>query len=467
MNADSKGGIDSRGEVTPVLRPADRLPAMGSRRVTVYGFLALLLAGAWGLYWLVSPGEDVAPAPEETWPRGRWRPVAPLPAGDGGDGAEEREAANAELARVLSLPYSRGGARAPERAGVTRYDPELAAPGYNLYTSGHAPEAILTDMAGRPVHRWRCPFERAFPDRPTGDDAALYFRRARLLPGGDLLALYQGLGLIRLDLESNLRWALPLPVFNDLDPTSDGRILTLVKEPRRIPGLGAGEPVLEDSVLVLDGDGRELERVSLLAALRESPFRPLLDPPGPTADLLHSNTVELLEGGGLEGGHATGPFHKGRWLVSLREVDVVAVVDPNQRRAVWARRGPWKRQHEPVWLDTGRLLVFDNRGGPGGHSRVVELDPESGEVAWSYVGDPPSAFSSPEAGTVARLANGNTLITESELGRAFEVTPEGGVVWEFVSPHRAGPRGGLVATLFEVVRVPTGEIESWLPPGDR
>jgi hypothetical protein len=52
------------------------------------------------------------------------------------------------------------------------------------------------------------------------------------------------------------------------------------------------------------------------------------------------------------------------------------------------------------------------------------------------------------------LWNGNTLITESENGRAIEVTRGGRVVWEFNSPHRAGPRSELVATLFEVLRLP-------------
>ena len=34
-----------------------------------------------------------------------------------------------------------------------------------------------------------------------------------------------------------------------------------------------------------------------------------------------------------------------------------------------------------------------------------------------------------------RLANGNTLITESVNGRAFEVTADGRIVWEFLAPH--------------------------------
>ncbi|HSN89535.1 MAG TPA: hypothetical protein VL025_22425, partial [Thermoanaerobaculia bacterium] len=52
------------------------------------------------------------------------------------------------------------------------------------------------------------------------------------------------------------------------------------------------------------------------------------------------------------------------------------------------------------------------------------------------------------------LPNGNTLLTESENGRAIEVTPEGRIVWELYNPHRAGESNELVAVLFEVVRLP-------------
>lgn len=424
---------------------------MSPRRIAVYGGLALVVAAGLIVRFVVLPAQVVEIPDQERRPRGRWHSVTPPQTGAGGD---------EDLARVLSLPYARGGAPASGRAGVTVHDPERTSPGYNLYTSGHAPEAILVDMDGRVVHRWRCRFERAFPGR-TGDhiseDAVLYFRRARLLPDGGLLALYQGLGLIRLDRSSELVWARPLPVFNDLRLSGDGRILTLVKEPREIPELGRDGPVLEDSVVVLDADGRELRRLSLLAAMRRSRFRGLLEPLGPRADILHSNTVRRLEDD-----HG-GPLREGRLLVSLREIDTVAVVDPRTGRAVWAQRGPWRRQHEPVPLDDGRLLVFDNRGGPEGHSRVVEVDPVTGEVVWSYTGDRPAELSSEQAGTVARLGNGNLLITESERGRAFEITRDGEVVWEFLSPHRTGPGDRLVATLFEVVRLPPEQVEPWLP----
>ena len=45
------------------------------------------------------------------------------------------------------------------------------------------------------------------------------------------------------------------------------------------------------------------------------------------------------------------------------------------------------------------------------------------------------------------------LITESDNGRAIEITRDKEVVWEFYNPHRAGPAEELIATLFELKRV--------------
>ena len=95
------------------------------------------------------------------------------------------------------------------------------------------------------------------------------------------------------------------------------------------------------------------------------------------------------------------------------------------------------------------MLVFDNRLD---FSRVVELDPLTREFLWEYRGDAQNGFFTQTCGSSQRLPNGNTLITESEKGRAFEVTPKNEIVWEFLSPHRAGENQELVATLFEMIR---------------
>lgn len=416
--------------------------------------LALVMAAAVGAHRLAqrNGGE-----PMPTQPPGFWSAAA-APAV-----REDPE----ERARLVSLPYLGGRAPAGGESdrGVVRYDPERAWPGVNLYNSGHGPEALLIDMEGRLLHRWRQPFERAFPGvRPTADTP--FFRRVHLFPDGRLLALYQTGGLVFLDRRSRPLGTCAGNFYNDLwvaeEPGGGGRIWTLAKEAH---GSSAG-PRLDDFLVLLRYQGggercREERRISLTRALERSPFAALLEPRAPRGDVLHANTVVEL---GPETSHVPGlppAFAPGRLLVSLRQIDVVAVVDPETSEAVWARRGPWRAQHEPSLLPTGRLLLFDNRGHDG-FSRLLEIDPASGAVTWSHGGEPPRDFASAIGGTCARLPNGNTLATLSVPGRAVELDPAGEVAWELRTPHRAGEHDELIAMLFEVQRLPEAAVREWL-----
>jgi hypothetical protein len=121
-------------------------------------------------------------------------------------------------------------------------------------------------------------------------------------------------------------------------------------------------------------------------------------------------------------------FKAGQLLVSLRHLDAIVVVDPDSGKAVWAARGPWRAQHDPTFLENGRILLFDNLGSPR-TSRVFEYDPKSQAFPWLYPGDKGNPFVCHIRGQSQRLSNGNTLIAHSDAGEVFEVTPEGEVVW--------------------------------------
>jgi hypothetical protein len=386
--------------------------------------------------------------PVDAYPPGRWT-RAPAPG-------------TSELTALLSLPYLQGKIEAGETSGVTLHDPARAHPGVNLYCSGHAPEAILMDMQGRPLHRWRYRFKDAFPGSPLLQES-LFFRRVALLPDGELLAMFHGTGLIKLDRDSNLLWAAPVAAFNDFFIEADGRILVLHKEARVIPEINPEAPVLEDFVAELTPEGELVGRASLLELFRRPPWDALLATMTDEGDILHSNTVTRLGASAGRRDAGASPFAPGHLLVSLRNVDVLGVLDAGAKEVLWGRRGPWAAQHEPVLLANGNLLLFDNKGGPGESTRVLEIEPSSGEIVWSYGEAEGEALVSPEGGTVARLPNGNTLITASESGRVIELDPSGEIVWEYLSPHRAGTNNELVATLWEVQRLDPAGL-GWLEP---
>jgi len=381
---------------------------------------------------------------------------APNPESPGGAALSE------ELERLQTLGYVQGSQPAGVGVGVTRYDPDRSEAGLNLCTSAHESGAYLMDMAGRTLHRWAVRFEDAWPGVEVKPDQSSRqcWRRVRLLPNGDLLAIWDGAGLVKVDRESRVVWKQWNGAHHDLDVGPDGDIYVIAREAHIMRRVNPAGPVVEDFVLVLDREGKEKSRVSLIEAFeRSDEYRHIWDErPGRDADVLHTNTIELLDGRLADRVPA---FARGNVLVSMRSLDAIAVVDLADRRVVWAAKGPWKAQHEPTVLDSGHLLLFDNVGRRGS-SAVLELEPLTMRTVWEYRGTDAAPFFSSTCGTAQRLGGGNTLVTESDSGRAFEVTPGKEIVWEYLSPHRAGPEGRLVATLFEVHRLHPDFVRSWL-----
>lgn len=361
-----------------------------------------------------------------------------------------------------SLGYLGGTVPASSKSGVTIFRPALADDGLNLLTDGHRAEAILMDMKGHALYRWRFPFEKAFPDAPdtTRGPGRGYWRRVALLPDGGLLGIYEGQGLVRIDRDSRLVWAYPGHAHHDLEVLPDGTIYVLTRKAEILPSIDPEEPVLDDYITVLGPDGRERRRISIVRALQRSPYTALLDDPNDLGDFLHTNTLEILDGR-LAG--RIPAFARGNVLISMASIDTIAVVDMKKESVVWAMRGLWDFQHAPTVLENGRLLVFDNQGDHG-YSRVFEIDPVTQEIPWLYSGAVHGLYSE-TCGTEQRLPNGNTLITESDNGRALEVTAEGETVWEYYTPYRAGDHHELIATLFEVLRLPRDRRLPFLPAG--
>jgi hypothetical protein len=419
--------------------------------VAVYGYLRAPGNGEVKTLDLLTILGDVSARPPDL--PGRWRPAL--------DGTmrpltlEERE----RLEGLEALPYAGGSVAAPGVANVTIYDPDLAYDGLNLYTSGHAPEATLIDMQGKVLHRWSYPIDKVWPGVPYTIHST-FWRRAHLYPNGDLLAIFEGIGILKLDAESNLIWAYGGAAHHEAFVTENGDIYVLTRRGQLVDRINPDQPVLLDAITVLSPRGRIKRLVSILEAFERSEYHHLLRGLRRIGDILHTNSVHVLDGSLA---HLSPVFKKGNVLTSLFKPDVVAIVDMDAGTVVWARSGRpgrWRNQHDPKLLDSGNMLLFDNLGRDG-RSRVVEFDPDTLEFVWEYPGGSGRDLYSKTCGTNDRLPNGNTLITESDNGRALEVTPDKTIVWEFLNPHRAGENDELIATLFELTRIERDFVE-WL-----
>jgi hypothetical protein len=399
----------------------------------------------------------------EQSPPGQWSLAAQAP------DASLTRAQRARIQELQSLGYAGATHTRPSDSGVIFYDAAKASSQPLFYCSGHAPEALLIDRQGRTLHRWSLDYETVRASNPAAflppapDGATACWRRAQLLPDGDILAIFEGHGLIKLDARSRLLWAYPGACHHDLHVDDDGRIWVLTREATVVPRLDPEDPVLLDYFTVLSPDGVEERRISLLEAFERSDYAPFLENAPAAGDIFHTNTLRRLDGSLAS---LSPLFRAGNILTSIREMNVIAILDPRQERIVWALSGLWSRQHDPRLLPTGRILLFDNLGAAG-RSRVIEFDPFSQEIIWSYADGPEHPLFSRTCGACHRLANGNTLIVESDNGHALEVTPDQRIVWEYYNPQRGGEHDELIAAILDMNSLPASFNLDWLPPEAR
>ena len=384
---------------------------------------------------------------------GRWRKPR----------SELTEAQLAEIRQLEAIGYVSGSVEASGATGVTVHDTDKALNGYNFYTSGDRPGAVLMDMTGKVLHQWTFPFAKAFPKASAADrksNGAHHWRRAILLDEGDVLVIYGGLGIIKVDRNSNLVWANSARAHHDAQVLPNGDILTLTRVSHVIPRVNKKSPIAEDYIVLLDPNGDEKQSWSVLEAVERWQGKPIWNPSKQRrGDIFHTNALFQLQRDYI---HAHPQFTKGRVLTSMRALDALALIDLETNSVVWTRTGRFRGQHDPRMLEDGRILFFDNNGRKES-SGVFEYDLKAKKNSWRYIGTDEHPFYSKFCGTADRLPNGNTLITESDNGRAFELTRDKEIVWEFHNPARAGDDNEFIAALFEVERLSEDLDLSWIP----
>ena len=294
---------------------------------------------------------------------------------------------------------------------VRIYDPERAWGGYTLaFYKRRVP--ILMDMNGRIVHSW--PEVRAKS-------------RLRLLPDGSLLTVALGRAVVEYDWEGNRTWEHRLEnrfPHHDVVRLVNGNTLLLVLE--RVRGTDELLEVDREGNLVWSWDSAD----HLVGYSTERAKK--------TRQFSHINSVQELPDNPI---HAGGDerFRPGNLLMSARNLSTIFVVDRQSGAVVWSYSGSLDYQHEAYMIPPGqpghgRILIFDNGfhdPRPLRQSRVLEIDPITAEVTWSYSADD---FYSSIGGVEQPLPNGNVLIASSRGGRTFEVTRGGEIVWSWSPP---------------------------------
>jgi outer membrane protein assembly factor BamB len=295
---------------------------------------------------------------------------------------------------------------------VRTYVAKRASPGFNLGLYRRR-VPMLFDMNGRIVHAW--PEVRAIG-------------RARLNREGRLAVIGTDNLVKEYDWDGNLTWYFQLPdehhlPHHDLVTLKNGHYLIL----------GHDGHTHTDYLYEVDREGRVVWEWWMYEHRRS--FSGWDDE---STDPSHSNSVrEIPTNRWFDAGDAR--FQPGNILVSARNLNTVFIIDKVTGDVVWQYSKGLDHQHEAIMVEQGRsdagLIMVFNNGLEDFHayrrSLVQSIDPVAERVTWEYGSE---FFFSTVGGTAQPLQGKTILITSSNGGRAFEITPNERIVWEWAPP---------------------------------
>jgi hypothetical protein len=318
---------------------------------------------------------------------------------------------------------------------VSHYDPSKAYNGYTLFSPAGGTDVWLMDMTGRLVHRWEMPMRAGAYGELLPNGNLLYAGKIMTGPLTDL----GGFGgvLYEVDWDGHAKWTYEDPYLHHAFYRMDNgntMVLRWVAIPDDIaekikggiPGTERDGIIWGDSFHEVTPDGEVVWE--WLAHEHLDPEVDILCPLCVRKEWAHANSCVVLPNGDV--------------MCAFRRTDMVIIVDKSTGAVKW-RYGPGVlgHPHDPTMLDNGNILVFDNGFHRiaaslkhwGSFSRVLEVEPDTKEIVWEYI-DTTDHFHAAYISGCQRLPNGNTLICEGTKGRFFEVTSDGEIVWDCISP---------------------------------
>ncbi len=330
-------------------------------------------------------------------------------------------------------------------------------------------EVRLINRDGSIVARWPVTFSEHFPDtshmdEPPTSDLKIDLHGALLNPDGSVVFNYEYGGTVKLSRCGETIWTLVHPTHHSIETAEGGGYWILGRVALFEDGhdsfppftqMGIDEGYLEDLILRVTEDGVIDTQVSIPRILYDSGFEPILTAGGRSfrrgkskdRELVHANKIAELSSNAAD---AFDLFEAGDLMLSLREYNMVLVVDPDDWRVKWHQTGPWRRQHDPEFSPDGTIKVFNNNtykldiisDGRTSQtaplvSNIITIDPSTGLSSVVYGNRRDQEFLSVIRGKHDLTVEGGLLITEFDAGRVFEIDAQGQVIWEYINRYDA------------------------------
>jgi len=349
-----------------------------------------------------------------------------------------------------------------EGVGLVTHDPERSWAGLTVMQGmfDEGARARVYDADGTLLREWSLDFQAIWPDpvhivpekNIPRTSAEYHTQGIALEEDGSVLVNFAERGTVRLDPCGDVVWTVDQMTHHSITKNPDGtywipnkRDPATIAPEYMLPGASVeaimnSDNFYADSALLIDPEGRILEDIPILEPtvdwLVEHQEFDIIHGLNPEElDPIHLNDIEVIT---PELSTYISGSEPGDLLLSMRNLDALAVLNKSSGKIVWMQHGPWLGQHDPDIAPDGTITIFDNgfdRRMPGRDfegARVLRFDPAVGLAETVYPKTDDQRFFSFIMGTHQVLPNGNILITESTSGRVFEITPDGETVWSMV-----------------------------------
>lgn len=327
--------------------------------------------------------------------------------------------------------------KAPEHASReawTAHDSEALASGYRAVI-GYVPEAgefglWIFDSQGQKVHQRILNYDALDPDGPSGGSEAPH-AFYMMKDGSAVVNSDKGDVMARYDTCGEAIWSREGAFHHSFTEDPRGGLWTW-----------QGEESAFDQyqyLVRIDPDsGETLDRIGLIEdIINKSPENRTIFTVVPgiefqhfqglraIPDIFHPNDLEVLQ---PDMADAFPQFEAGDMLLSFRNVDLVAVLDPESLEIKWWSHGPWIQQHDPDFTADGEISVYNNNRYRR-ISSIVVMDPQTREVRNVQV-DPDFRFYSQYMGKHEYLEDGTLQVVVPYEGRVLEFNNDGKLLLE-------------------------------------
>jgi hypothetical protein len=325
------------------------------------------------------------------------------------------------------------------------YDASAMSDGYYVFVgwddTRHAYAAWLYDHTGKRLHTWSWDYRTLDPNGPLNavDSPHAFYA---LADGSIVVGFDRGDVVARLDACGKPVWVKSAIYHHSFEVADDGSLWTWKGEGTayghydRIVNFDPATGEERREIRLVDDVIKRMGAAAIVFGVRpDYPFEHFAQDPADheAADIFHVNDVEPLPAAMAP---AFSMFEAGDLLISLRTINLVAVVDPDDYRVKWWSNGPWIGQHDPDFASDGTISVYNNNTGRG-RSEILKINPATRAISNElFAGG--ARFYSPFMGRHQYLPNGRVLIAVPGEGRALEVSSDGRLLMEFNNLSRAG-----------------------------